>query len=1012
MHQEQTVGRFARLAAFAVRRAVWVLLGWLLVAGVLNVAVPQLEDVAARDSTPVVPTYAPSIEAVHAMDRAFGSGRSHSFLVIAMEREGGLTRADTAYARHLVTELRADDDVAFVQDVRRSPELLKALTSRDGEARYVQVGITGDTGAPSSIQQVEAVRSTVRAHAPPGLRVEVTGPTATIVDVATGIEHSLLRITIVTVLVIAVILLVIYRSFVVTGLVLGMVGLGLGLARAVTSLLGISGVLEVSTFTGSFVTGVVLGAGTDYAIFLISRYHEQRRLGVPPAMAARVAGTRVGGVIAASALTVMLGTACLAFADLGFFRTTGPALAVSVAVDLVLSLTLLPALLALAGARGWAEPRSAGHPRFWNALTGLVVAAPARMLAVALVPLLALALCYPLLETSFDERGVQPDDTESNQGYALLARHFPINEVLPDFVLVTADHDLRNARDLALLEQAAGAVAGRDGVDLVRGITRPLGHPITRASVGYQAGVVGDRLQDASRRVASGEEGASALVDGAGRLDQGAGRLADGAGRLGDGARQAVAGSGRLVDGTEQLAAGIDRILAGVPAAVDGSDRVAAGMGDLADGLQAAHDQTAVAVDGLGLAYDALSTKSLTCGLDPACRQARDGIRQIWVAERDRLLPALQRAADAARRLADGTVGLHAGLTRLRSALQQVRDGADRLRQGQQQFGRRLGDLASGADRLADGAGRLSAGADRVEGGTEQVAQSLPELRRGMERAAAYLHRTGAVARDPAVGGFYLPPAALDDPRFAAASGLYLSEDGRTARLMVLGSTDAFGRAAAQRSDDIHQAVVDALAGTRLEDATVQSTGMASTNADLAHYASTDLRLVALLALLAVFLVLLVVLRSLVAAVLLLGTVVLSYVSAIGLATLVWQVLLDKPLEWSVPALTLVLLVAVGADYNLLLTKRIHEEAPDGAAAGIARATVVTGGVITSAGLIFAGSMLALMAGSILTLAQMGFTIGAGLLLDTFLVRSLLVPAAATLLGPRLWWPGHPSTRH
>jgi RND superfamily putative drug exporter len=280
-----------------------------------------------------------------------------------------------------------------------------------------------------------------------------------------------------------------------------------------------------------------------------------------------------------------------------------------------------------------------------------------------------------------------------------------------------------------------------------------------------------------------------------------------------------------------------------------------------------------------------------------------------------------------------------------------------------------------------------------------------------MERAASYLQRTGSVARDPAIGGFYLPPTALDDPRFAAASGLYLSEDGRTARLMVLGSTDAFGRAAAERSAEVHDTVTDSFAGTRLEEATVQSTGMASTNADLGRYADADLRLVASLALLAVFLVLLLVLRSVVAATLLLATVVLSYVSAIGLATLVWQVLLDRPLEWSVPALTLVLLVAVGADYNLLLTKRIHEEAPDGSAAGIARATIATGGVITSAGLIFAGSMFALMAGSILTLAQMGFTIGAGLLLDTFLVRSLLVPAAATLLGPRLWWPGHPSAR-
>ena len=115
--------------------------------------------------------------------------------------------------------------------------------------------------------------------------------------------------------------------------------------------------------------------------------------------------------------------------------------------------------------------------------------------------------------------------------------------------------------------------------------------------------------------------------------------------------------------------------------------------------------------------------------------------------------------------------------------------------------------------------------------------------------------------------------------------------------------------------------------------------------------------------------------------------------------------LLGQDLDWSVPVLAFILLVAVGADYNMLLMKRMQEEAPDGDRAGIARATSATGRVITAAGLIFAASMFALMAGTVTTIGQTGFTIGAGLLLDTFVVRSLVIPAIAALLGPRLWWP-------
>lgn len=1007
-----TEDRAPRVARAVVGRAGWVVLAWFALTAVLNVAVPQIEEVAARDSSPVVPVDAPSIAAVEVMDEEFGSGTSQSFVVLAMEREGGLQPVDRRFAGDLADELRSDEEnVSFVQDVRARPELLEALTSRDGEARYLLVGITGQTGAPSSIRQVTAVRDVVASTAPAGLETAVTGPTATITDLAVETEHSIVTITVVTIGLIGLILWLIYRSFSVMLLVLVVVGLGLALARAVTAWCGLNGVFTVSTFSGSFLTAVVLGAGTDYAIFLVSRYHELRREGVPPAQAAATAGTRVGSVIVGSALTVVLATGCMLLAELGFFRTTGPAVAVSVGVNLAVALTLTPALLALFGSRGWVEPRSARVSRFWPLLADRVRRRPAQMLIASLVPLLVLAAFYPFLDVSYDTRDSQPDDTESNRGYAMLARHFPVNEVLPDYVIVRSDHDLRNVRDLALLERASDAVEQVDGVELVRGITRPLGRPLTQASVAYQAGEVGERLDDATTEVGEGEEGARQLADGADQLDQGATQLSRGTGRLADGADQAVAGASRLVSGTAELEEGLRRLLAGATDAASGTGRLREGMAELATGLDAAADSVQLAVDGLDLAYDALATKSLTCGLDPACRQARDGIRQIWVAERDQLLPGLREAAGAARQLADGTGDLQQGLARLREGLRTVGAGVDRLAEGQRTFEKRLGELARGAGQLADGADQLAGGTDQLAGGTDQAARTLPELRRGLARAAAYLNRVGNVAKDPALGGFYLPPTALDDERFAAASGLYLSPDGRTARIAVLGESDAFEREAAERSEVVRETVASAFEGTRLGDAEVLSTGMASTNADLERYAEADMRLVALSALLAVFLVLLVLLRSLVAALVLMATVVLSYVAAMGLSTLVFQVLLDMPVDWTVSAVAFTILVAVGADYNLLLTKRMHEEAPDGAPEGIARATAATGSVITSAGLIFAASMFALMAGSVTTLAQVGFTIGAGLLLDTFVVRSLLVPAAATLLGPWLWWPGHRAER-
>jgi RND superfamily putative drug exporter len=980
----------ARLAGFTIRRAPWMIAGWLLFVVVVNVLVPQLEVVVSRDSTPFVPESAPSLRAVKAMDDTFGNGRSRAFIVVVAERGSGLTAADRRYATDLAARLARDTkDVTYVQDLSQ-PQLRKALTSADGKAIYFQVGVAGYTGAPTSVSQVEAVRTAAAVGRPRGLDVAVTGSSATITDMVTQVEHSIIKITVVTLLLIALILLVIYRSIVVTAFVLGVIGVALAVARGVTAYLGLH-LLDVSTFTGSFLTGVVLGATTDYAIFLLSRYHELRREGVEPREAARIASARVSAVVLGSAVTVVLATASLGLAHVGLFRTTGPPIAVSVLLALGISLTLTPPVLALLGARGWLEPRarrsaSAG----WSRLGALVVARPARVFAAGLVPLLLLAALFPLFHPSYDERRVQPADTESNDGYALMDAHFPRNEALPDFVLVTADHDLRNPRDLAILEQASASVAKVPGVASVRAVTRPSGATITRASLGHQAGVVGTRLAHAGDRLESGRQQSAQLVDGAAQLRTGAARVAQGA-------DDAAAGADRLLGGVQRLHAGLERLAAGSGSAAGGSNQLRAGAQALADGLQTAVDQTQVAVDGLGLAYQAL-TKSVTCGLDPICKRARDGVRQVWVAERDQLVPGLRDAARGARQLSAGAADLDSGLTRIRRGLATAEQGSARLVDGQR-------SLRSGLDGLAAGTGKVADATGLVQGGTTKLAGAVGDLQSGLDSAARYLRSADRTTRGTDAAGFYLPPSALDDPRFALASGAYLSPDGRVARLIVLGTTNAFGHAAADRVGAITDAVRTSLRDTDLEHSRVTATGMAATNADIARLSQADFRLVALVALGAVFLVLLLLIRSLVAAVALLASVLLSYAATMGLSVLVWQLLLDVPIEWTVACVAFVLLVAVGADYNLLLIKRVHEESPDGSRAGIARAVALTGGVITAAGVIFAGSMFAMMSGSVTTLVQLGFTVGLGLLMDTFVVRTMVVPAFAALVGRWLWWP-------
>jgi RND superfamily putative drug exporter len=190
-----------------------------------------------------------------------------------------------------------------------------------------------------------------------------------------------------------------------------------------------------------------------------------------------------------------------------------------------------------------------------------------------------------------------------------------------------------------------------------------------------------------------------------------------------------------------------------------------------------------------------------------------------------------------------------------------------------------------------------------------------------------------------------------------------------------------------------------------LADAKISMVGFSPVNNDLRHYYNGDIRFIVFVTLIVVFLVLVALLRAIVAPIYLVLSVVLSYVSALGIGVLFFQFILGQDLSWSVPGMAFLVLVAVGADYNLLVISRIKDEPRLGVRSGVIRTVGATGGVITSAGLIFAASMLALTASSISTVVQLGFIIGAGLLLDTLLVRTLTVPAIAVLIGNANWWP-------
>jgi putative drug exporter of the RND superfamily len=252
---------------------------------------------------------------------------------------------------------------------------------------------------------------------------------------------------------------------------------------------------------------------------------------------------------------------------------------------------------------------------------------------------------------------------------------------------------------------------------------------------------------------------------------------------------------------------------------------------------------------------------------------------------------------------------------------------------------------------------------------------------------------------------FYLPPEAFQNPDFQTGLRMFLSPDGKSARFFITHQGDPMTPEGISRVDAERTAAQEGLKQSSLSDAKVYLGGTAATFKDMADGEKYDLMIAVLAALTLIFMIMLLLTRSAVAALVIVGTAASSIAASFGLSVLIWQDLFGIKIHWIVAALSVIILLAVGSDYNLLLVSRFKEEIHAGLKTGIIRSMAGTGGVVTAAGLVFAFTMASMLGSDLRVLGQFGSTVCIGLLLDTLIVRTLLMPSIATLLGRWFWWP-------
>ncbi|WP_353109342.1 MMPL family transporter [Gordonia sp. (in: high G+C Gram-positive bacteria)] len=985
---------FEKVARVVIKRSRVVVGFWIALAIVVSLAWAPLEDVAARKAASPMPKESQSIQAMTAMAEKFQEDGNLNSAIIVMSDSAGFTEQARARYSATVERLRGRPDaVANVQDVLGDPVASSSKTVRsqvmsdDGKAWILLVGMVGELGSPSTMASLEVVRDIVgQTFAGSTTTAKVTGPTATVGDVAEGSLDDMKVVGIITFVLIASILLLVYRSVFTAALPVMVLGASVVVARGVVA--GLSEVgLPISTMSSMIMIAILAGASVNYTVFMISRYHENLRAGEDPVEALAHAGGSMSRVILATAATVAVANLAQLTAKLDFLAAAGPAVAIAISVGFLSAITLLPAVLALAAKRGWGLARPDRSHVYWAKIGKAVVARPALTLVGSLVVLGALAASALFMNIGYDDRAVQPSDTESAEGYALMDAHFQRDTMIPQYVLVESQKDLRSPQALADLDQMAARIAQLPGIKRVVGVTRPDGKKLTQATLAWQISMMGDQLANAGRRSPAVKRRLAEIREFADAIDDLAGPE-----------------SGFDVEEMTEQAESMLGMARGAAAQMDSYASIVAELGESADQI----DNLAAVSPMLIASADALKNVRTTVlpALDsPACR----GIRECAKVRSD-LSPVL----DLAR---DGQLDRLSQLARSLSVTAGREDAKDQIRRLSDQFEQARGALAqipeweTRLSKVRDLVGKLKkSGVDLSDPSamTTQARTLADQATRAMSAMtglAAYLQTTGRESATDNASGFYLPAALIDSSDFSRMASAFISPDGHAVRFIVQSTVNPFSADAMDLAAQMADVGRAATPNTALAGTTVSVGGYPAVNNDLQTMFQRDFAEIVIVTLLVILLVMCLLLRAIVAPLYLLATVVLTYGSAIGLGVLIFQVIGGQDIYWAVPAMAFTMVVAVGADYNMLFVARLREHAVDEPKDAILPTVVSTGSVITSAGLIFASAMFGMMAGSISTAVQMGFIIGAGILIDTFIVRTITVPAIVAIVGRRSWWP-------
>lgn len=1025
-----------------------VLFAWIAILAVLLITMPNFNDLVRDKGELTVPDNYSSSYAAQLLKEMKGESdtASNTQIAVVFHNPQGLTSTDTAAIKEAIEALdekQVDLGISSVTSHFFMEELEEQMVSADGKTILAALDVDINDRDISDIKA--ALTQTID---PFTANYYLTGEALINEDNIISAQEGLKKTEFITIGFILLVLLLVFRSIVTPFIPLLTVGFTYLVSQAILGFLVDWFNFPVSTFSQIFLVAILFGIGTDYCILLLSRFKEE--LGKTESINDAIVETyrTAGKTVFFSALAVLVGFSSIGFSTFSLYRSAA-GVAVGIAILVIALYTLVPFFMSVLGKKVfWPAKGSIEHKqsKLWENFGRFALGKP--ILSLLLVAILVVPFLFiydgTLSFNSIEEIG---EDYDSIKGFNIISESFQPGESLPGTLVIKNKEPFDTPENLAMIENISRELAKLEGIGTVRSATRPLGEELEDFLVSNQVQTLNEGLDEAGdglRQISDGlaqasseinasspelEEaaaGVGTLIQGTQEIKQGVDQLAVGLQQLEQGLQEGHTGSTQLLAGLKTLQENAELLATSSTSLLDGYKEMQGGLTLLAqnyqeietqietiaatlEGLQAPLAQLSQRYPDLQQDMDFLTVAETIRQLQGGSNQLAEGLATLNT-QLDTVASGFEQANAGFEQIVHGNQGISRGLIEIVAGMDELAQGILQAANGQSTIVQHVPQLSGGLAAIGEGQAEIQQGFEELGGqlseltnGLDQSVDGLLQVSDGLTEAQSYL--TGLAAGGE-TAGMYIPQEALELEEFESVLDMYLSEDGYITKLDIIFADNPYATESLDIVPEIEAALLRVIQGTSLEQAEFGISGVTGTFSDLRQISSNDYNQTVVIMLIGIFLILIILLRSFVAPIYLIVSLILCYYTSIAITEFIFVTLLGySGLTWAMPFFGFVVLVALGIDYSIFLMDRFREYRHLPIETAMLESMKNMGTVILSAAIILAGTFAAMLPSGMLSLLQIASVVIIGLLLYAVVFLPFFVPVMVKLFGKANFWP-------